>query len=127
MSEIPECSDEDEPSNDLSNDRVFYRLSKRDVGNRSIQVRRNTSKLRIRLYTRVGKKLGIWKKDQTLSENIRQIKYQFEDLKANESLTSVLAAMNIDIKKLKIEELIRCPDGSISRKYLCCTHIINCS
>lgn len=75
LSNIPECI-EDIPiieSNDSDSNNTFYSIVKREVNDnpkRNDRPRQKTN-LKIRILTKVGKKLGLWNQNTTRSENIK--------------------------------------------------------
>ncbi|XP_055850418.1 sushi, von Willebrand factor type A, EGF and pentraxin domain-containing protein 1-like, partial [Episyrphus balteatus] len=126
ISEIPECIEEEIEDDKIDDtplgDREKYHISKREVpsGNRQ---KKNKKRIRlnvkIRLYTKISKRMGLWENNATLSENIRQMKYEFQRFNTNEPLKRALEDMQINVRRLKIEEFVRCPDGSVSKKNIC--------
>lgn len=77
VSNIPDCVDEMPiiEGNVSASNATFYSIVKRDVSDRKKRTGklRQKSHVRVRLLTRVGKKLGLWNQNQTRSENIKVI------------------------------------------------------
>lgn len=77
-SEVPDCSEVYSSAASLNNtgeftDKTFYNIVKREIG----QTRRNSTvaakpaNMKIRVYTRISKKLGMWDPKLPRSENIK--------------------------------------------------------
>lgn len=75
LSNIPECLEEIPiiESNGADSNSTFYSIVKRDVSEslKKIDKPRQKSNLKIRILTKVGKKLGLWNQNTTRSENIK--------------------------------------------------------
>lgn len=72
LSNIPECIEEIPLIDSTGSDSnaTFYSIVKRDVSE-SLKKPRQKSNLKIRILTKVGKKLGLWNQNTTRSENIK--------------------------------------------------------
>lgn len=75
VSSIPECVDEMPiiESNDSNSNATFYSIVKRDLTDSAKRTAkpRQKSNLKIRMLTKIGKKLGIWDQNATRSDNIK--------------------------------------------------------
>lgn len=75
LSNIPECIEEIPiiASNGSNSNATFYSIVKRDVSERTKRndKPRQKSNIKIRILTKVGKKLGLWNQNSTRSENIK--------------------------------------------------------
>lgn len=73
LSNIPECIDEIPIIEGADTNATFYSIVKRDVSESSkrIDKPRQKSNVKIRVLTKVGKKLGLWNQNATRSENIK--------------------------------------------------------
>ncbi|KAG4075716.1 hypothetical protein HA402_003541 [Bradysia odoriphaga] len=122
-STIPECVDEMPiiNSNNSNSNATFYSIVKRDVSERTKRTGklRQKSNLKIRVLTKVGKKLGLWNENTTRSENIKKIKTELKNLGENKELLQKLEDLKINIRLLKLEESVNCKNGSVAKKNLC--------
>lgn len=75
LSNIPECIEESPiiDINGADSNSTYYSIVKRDVseGSKRQSKPRQKSNLKIRILTKVGKKLGLWNENTTRSENIK--------------------------------------------------------
>ena len=146
ISSIPDCVDIDTgesvgATDDFSN-RTYYNVAKRDVTAVAAR-RRNNSRpasratMRIRVYTRISKKLGLWDKTKPRSENIKVraifltriqshfsflsqvVKAELRTINQNPELRKKLQDLRINIKHLRVDELTVCRNGSVSKKNIC--------
>lgn len=113
--DLPNCVD-DEISNEISN-QTFYNIVKREAGQKNKQRTKNLVK--INLYVKISKKLGMWKQNGTRSDNIKQVKEELKSLSTNERLKKRLKNLDIDLSYLKLDEKIKCKSGSVSKNYVC--------
>lgn len=120
-SELPECvneNGEETKLNETSN-KSFYSIVKRETNGIIKHRPRTRTQMKINVYTKVGKKLGLWSQNTTRTENIKHLRSEFRHLNKNEKLRKKLEELKIDLTVLKIDELIRCQNGSIAKKLLC--------
>uniref|UniRef100_A0A182NDP0 Sushi, von Willebrand factor type A, EGF and pentraxin domain-containing protein 1 n=1 Tax=Anopheles dirus TaxID=7168 RepID=A0A182NDP0_9DIPT len=75
--------------------------------------------VKIFVYKRVSQELGMWRADGKQSENIKRIKEELEKINGKKKLRRRLGALNLDLSVLKLDEKIRCANGSIARKLVC--------
>lgn len=73
LSNIPECIEEIPIISGADSNATFYSIVKRDLSETSKRndKPRQKSNLKIRILTKVGKKLGWWNQNTTRSENIK--------------------------------------------------------
>lgn len=75
VSNIPDCIESIDLGNQNSiSNNTFYNLVKRDLSDvaKIPKLRpRNKTNIKLRFFTRVGKKLGIWNRNITRSENLK--------------------------------------------------------
>lgn len=71
VSHIPDCVQHEPIQTD--NNRTFYNIVKRDTSSVHLRKDRQKSKssLRMKFLTRIAKKLGMWDRNRTRSENIK--------------------------------------------------------
>lgn len=131
VSEIPFC---EESSNDpeleeqpavsmLLPNNTFYNIVKREINSNPIvpkrKMTRTKSQLRISVYTKLSKKLGLWQQNTTKSENIKRVKQELRTLPTNDNLKNKLLHLKINLNVLRLDHLIRCEKGSVSKKFIC--------
>lgn len=75
--------------------------------------------MKIRVYTRVSKKLGLWNTSLSRSENVDRVKDELKTYHSNENLRAQLAALNINVKHLNLDEVPLCRNGSVLKKDIC--------
>lgn len=75
--------------------------------------------LKVNLYIKLSKRLGLWKSNGTRSDNIKQVKEELKNLNSNEKLKKRLKNIDIDLSYLKLDELIKCNKGSIAKNLVC--------
>lgn len=67
----------------------------------------------------MAKRLGMWKNNGTRSENIKKLKNELKNINTNTKLRQRLEELRMDLKQLKLDEMIRCVNGSVARKFIC--------
>lgn len=127
VSEVPDCSEliSSDSSTNLKNnpaEETFYNIVKREIR----QNRRNNSvhgprqpNMKIRVYTRISKRLGMWDPKIPRSENIKKVKAELRTFHTNPALRQKLDGMRINIRHLNLDELTVCRNGSVSKKGAC--------
>lgn len=120
-SELPECLEEvdEEKEVDETTHKSFYSIVKRETGRMIRNRPRTRTQMKINVYTKVGKKLGLWSQNTTRTENIKHLRSEFRHLNKNEKLRKKLEDLKIDLTVLKLDELIRCQNGSVAKKMVC--------
>lgn len=152
-SEIADCSEvynsataSPSPSRD-NEDKNFYHIVKREIR----QGRRNSTtngakqmNMKIRVYTRISKKLGLWDPKIPRSENLKvvlldfidkiihiqylqvfrssnsqRVKSELRTFHTNKELRDKLEMLRINVKHLNLDELTMCRAGSVSKKQAC--------
>ncbi|XP_037922099.1 sushi, von Willebrand factor type A, EGF and pentraxin domain-containing protein 1-like isoform X3 [Hermetia illucens] len=121
----PECTADTESTEDIDNEingKTYYKVFKREIQpsneDRKQRVKQKYN-IRIKLYTRIGRKLGVWKKGKTLAENLQTVRNELHSVSRSEDLKKRLQSLNIDVRRFKIEEFLKCSDGSIFKKHMC--------
>ncbi|KXJ84393.1 hypothetical protein RP20_CCG009862 [Aedes albopictus] len=119
---IPACEDNIPKPDDKSR----YHIVKRETSgeNRAKSRKQNVKRddratLKINVYTKLSKRLGLWKQDGKKSDNIKRLKTELQNINSNEKLRKRLGELNMDLSILKLDESIRCPDGSVAKKLVC--------
>lgn len=119
-SDFPECTDAlADPAfadSELAN-KTFYTIAKRSIPDVSSQQKK--SNIKIAVYARVGKRLGLWRDNATKDENVERLRTEIENLPNNEELKEKLLAYKIDVAGLKLDQIVKCNPGSISKKLTC--------
>ncbi|XP_055618198.1 sushi, von Willebrand factor type A, EGF and pentraxin domain-containing protein 1-like [Toxorhynchites rutilus septentrionalis] len=119
--EMPTCEDVEEPD-----EKSKYHIVKREISTeQKSKSRKHLGKrdertiMKINVYTKLSKRLGMWKYDGKKSDNIKRVKAELQNINENERLRKQLSALNIDLSVLKLDETIRCPNGSVAKKLIC--------
>uniref|UniRef100_A0A182K190 Sushi, von Willebrand factor type A, EGF and pentraxin domain-containing protein 1 n=1 Tax=Anopheles christyi TaxID=43041 RepID=A0A182K190_9DIPT len=124
MTTLPTCRP---PGNGLTQtdvESVRYSVVKRSVGPQPLSTSEPTranerAMVKIFVYKRVSQELGLWRSDGKQSENIKRIKEELEKINGKKKLRRRLGALNLDLSVLKLDEKIRCANGSIAKKLVC--------
>ncbi|XP_065089093.1 sushi, von Willebrand factor type A, EGF and pentraxin domain-containing protein 1-like [Ochlerotatus camptorhynchus] len=118
---IPACDDVQQPD-----DTSKYHIVKREISeevrtkSRKQNVKRDDRAIiKINVYTKLSKRLGLWKQDGKKSDNIKRVKAELQNINNNEKLRKRLGDMNMDLSILKLDETIRCQNGSVAKKLVC--------
>lgn len=118
VSDVPDCGNIS--TSGETYDKTFYNIIKRDVSQQQrVQRPRNRPTVQVKMYTRISKKMGLWDKTITRSENIRRIKNELKNVHQNEEMQMKLSQLGLDIHHIKIDEFIRCQSGSVAKKLVC--------
>ncbi|XP_053687129.1 sushi, von Willebrand factor type A, EGF and pentraxin domain-containing protein 1-like [Sabethes cyaneus] len=119
---IPACENSETEPDEKSK----YHIVKRDVSvgskgkpKRPPGKRDDKATIKINVYTKLSKRLGLWKYDGKKSDNIKKIKSELQNINNNERLRKRLGELNMDLSVLKLDESIRCPNGSVAKKLVC--------
>uniref|UniRef100_A0A182QJ86 Sushi, von Willebrand factor type A, EGF and pentraxin domain-containing protein 1 n=1 Tax=Anopheles farauti TaxID=69004 RepID=A0A182QJ86_9DIPT len=116
---LPACAAEQSTEEDT----VRYSVVKRSVDERTTpepgRGPTDRATVKIFVYKRVSQELGMWRSDGKQSENIKRIKEELEKINGKKKLRRRLGALNLDLSVLKLDEKIRCANGSISKKLVC--------
>lgn len=117
-SDFPECNealaDPGFADPELAN-KTFYNIVKRSAADPQSK----KANIKISVYARVGKRLGLWRDNATKDENVERLKTEIENLPNNEELKEKLLSYKIDVAGLKLDQLVKCNPGSISKKLTC--------
>ncbi|XP_055587381.1 sushi, von Willebrand factor type A, EGF and pentraxin domain-containing protein 1-like [Uranotaenia lowii] len=119
---IPACENVEEPD-----ETAKYNIVKRDVksSERVGKAKNQNAKrddratIKINVYTKLSKKLGLWRQDGKKSDNIKRVKAELQNINTNDKLRKRLSDLNMDLSVLKLDEIIRCPNGSVAKKLVC--------
>lgn len=113
------CIDDGLPS---ENSNVsFYSVMKRDteaVLNKKAQVKQKNP-AKVEIYVKISKNLGMWRPNSTKSENVKKVKEELKRVNSSERLKKRLRNMNINLKVLKLDEMITCNPGSVAKNLVC--------
>ncbi|XP_058442915.1 sushi, von Willebrand factor type A, EGF and pentraxin domain-containing protein 1-like isoform X2 [Malaya genurostris] len=116
---VPACDENSDENNK-------YQIVKREVNTinmdkpkRQHGKRDDKTTIKINVYTKLSKRLGLWKNDGKKSDNIKRIKTELQNINVNEKLRKRLGELNMDLSILKLDESIRCPNGSVAKKLIC--------
>ncbi|XP_058127266.1 sushi, von Willebrand factor type A, EGF and pentraxin domain-containing protein 1-like [Anopheles ziemanni] len=118
LATVPFCSGTiDTPTTD---DSMRYRIVRRSVVPTEDDADTSSgATVKVVVYKRISQQLGMWRPDGKQSENIRRIKEELDKINANKKLRRRLGTLNLDLSVLKLDEKIRCANGSIARKLVC--------
>uniref|UniRef100_A0A182FJJ0 Sushi, von Willebrand factor type A, EGF and pentraxin domain-containing protein 1 n=1 Tax=Anopheles albimanus TaxID=7167 RepID=A0A182FJJ0_ANOAL len=83
------------------------------------QLQQQRSTVKVVVYKRLSQELGLWRSDGKKSDNIKRIKEELRKLGGNEKLRRRLGSLDLDLSVLRLDELVRCANGSIARKLQC--------
>lgn len=118
VSELPDCSAFETSQNaiaghdSVSNKTFYHVISRRDTAKR-------TPMMKVRVYTRISKKLGLWDANVPRSENIRRVKDELRTYHTNEELRQKLLALKINVRHLNLDEMPLCRNGTVLKKSVC--------
>jgi hypothetical protein len=115
--ELPECIENDIP-NEIDSP-AFYSIAKREIAASPKPIKKLKNPEKVELYVKISKNLGIWKSSSTRSDNIKRVKEELKKVNSSERFKKRLRNMNLDLTTLKLDEVIKCNAGSVSRKLVC--------
>lgn len=135
VSEIPDC-DEIARNNmerldeiDETTNRNYYSVVQRrrrrrntTTNNRKIiRTSKNTNgpTMKIKIYTKISKGLGLWNQSLSRAENIDVVKSELKTYHTNEQLRNKLQSLRINVKHLNLEENLLCRSGSVLKRNIC--------
>ena len=113
--DLPECVDDGHP-NEISN-ASYYTVFKRDTQSKPLKKAKNPGKIEI--YVKISKNLGMWRPNTTKSENVKKVKEELKRVNSSERLKKRLRNMNVDLTVLKLDEMVTCKPGSVSKQLVC--------
>lgn len=124
ISEIPDCSDIiqnnfDTDASDETTNRNFYTIVKRDTHRTQFSQSRNSATMRIKVYTKISKGLGLWNQSLSRAENMDIVREELKTYETNERLRNQLYALRINVKHLNLEENLLCRSGSVLKRNNC--------
>ncbi|XP_058063456.1 sushi, von Willebrand factor type A, EGF and pentraxin domain-containing protein 1-like [Anopheles bellator] len=115
LTSVPECGGDGGGVGDVADNATRYHLVRR----RRARPGEPRSAVKVVVYQRVSQKLGLWRPEGKKSENIKRIKEELRKINYNEQLRRRLGALKLDLRVLKLDELIDCTAGSVARNLLC--------
>lgn len=117
VSELPDCSTFEVNRNagdeSISNRTFYHVITRRET------TARRTPMMKVRVYTRISKKLGIWDANASRSENIQRVKDELRTYDSNEELRQKLVALKINVRHLNLSEIPLCRNGTVLKKNVC--------
>ncbi|XP_049280450.1 sushi, von Willebrand factor type A, EGF and pentraxin domain-containing protein 1-like [Anopheles funestus] len=124
MTTLPTCVHSKTTSQTDADESLRYSIVKRSVESQGYSTpdpvpANDRAMVKIFVYKRVSQELGLWRSDGKQSENIKRIKEELEKINGKKKLRRRLGALNLDLSVLKLDEKIRCANGSISKKLVC--------
>nr|XP_040233470.2 sushi, von Willebrand factor type A, EGF and pentraxin domain-containing protein 1-like [Anopheles coluzzii] len=124
MTTLPACPTGNGGADTAEDTAVRYSIVKRSVNAQPSTTpdpgrANDRAMVKIFVYKRVSQELGLWRPDGKQSENIKRIKEELEKINGKKKLRRRLGALNLDLSVLKLDEKIRCANGSISKKLVC--------
>lgn len=133
VSEIPDCNEiarnnlnESTDPNDENTNRNYYNVVKRDT--RRVQgiatIPRNNGNMKIKIYTKISKGLGLWNQSLSRAENLEIVKKELKTYHTNEMLRNRLYLLRINVKHLNLEENLLCRTGSVLKRSVCGTYVL---
>ncbi|XP_050100459.1 sushi, von Willebrand factor type A, EGF and pentraxin domain-containing protein 1-like [Anopheles aquasalis] len=97
----------------------YHVVKRRSAAQPADELMRQRSTVKLVVYKRLSQELGLWRSDGKKSDNIKRIKEELRKVSGNEKLRRRLGALDLDLSVLRLDELVRCANGSISRKLQC--------
>lgn len=129
LSEIPECNDiiKNQSNSDNNNafidgnpsNRDYYSIVKRDINQIPPSIPKTNINMKIKVYTKISKRLGLWNSNLSRAENLKVIKEELKTYHTNEYLRDRLHAMRINVQHLNLVENLLCKNGSVLKKNIC--------
>lgn len=132
VSEIPDCNEiarnnflEPTDSNDETTNRNYYSVVKRDTSRiQAAPIPKNNGNMKIKIYTKISKGLGLWNQSLSRAENLDIVKKELKTYHTNEQLRNRLYSLRINVKHLNLEENLLCRSGSVLKRSVCGKYII---
>ncbi|XP_031635123.1 sushi, von Willebrand factor type A, EGF and pentraxin domain-containing protein 1-like isoform X2 [Contarinia nasturtii] len=134
LSEIPDCNEitrnnlEFDGMDETTN-RNYYSVVKRDASTveekrnpnrmKASTSSRNNANMKIKIYTKISKGLGLWSQNVSRAENLEIVKQELKTYHTNERLRSRLNSLRINVKHLNLEENLLCRTGSVLKRSVC--------
>lgn len=126
VSEIPDCNEIirnafDSDASDETTNRNFYTIVKRDTHRTqfSKQTQKNSATMKIKVYTKISKGLGLWNQSLSRAENLEIVRQELKTYETNERLRHQLNALRINVKHLNLEENLLCHSGAVLKRSNC--------
>lgn len=130
VSEIPDCNEitrnnlaEATDETDDTTNRNYYSVVKRDTSRiQPISTTRNNGNngnMKIKIYTKISRGLGLWNQSLSRSENLQIVKQELKTYHTNEQLRNRLFSLRINVKHLNLEENLLCRSGSVLKRSVC--------
>lgn len=125
VSEIPDCNEiarnnlnESTNINEETTNRNYYSVVKRDTS-RIKAGPKTTRNMKIKIYTKISKGLGLWNQSLSRAENLEIVKQELKTYHTNEQLRNRLYSLRINVKHLNLEENLLCRSGSVLKRNVC--------
>lgn len=125
VSEIPDCNEiirtniESDLSDDETTNRNFYAIVKRDTSRTQFISSRNNANMKIKVYTKISKGLGLWNQSLSRAENLDIVRKELKTYHTNDRLRLQLHELHINVKHLNLEENLLCRSGSVLKRSVC--------
>lgn len=125
VSEIPDCNEiirnnfDSDASDDLTTNRTFYTIVKRDIHRTQFSQPKNSATMKIKVYTKISRGLGLWNQSLSRAENLEIVREELKTYQTNERLRNQLNALRINVKHLNLEENLLCRSGLVLKRNNC--------
>ncbi|XP_053677965.1 sushi, von Willebrand factor type A, EGF and pentraxin domain-containing protein 1-like [Anopheles nili] len=119
MTTLPTCLSNTTQIHTNAEEAVKYNIVRRRRQTSDSSRSTDRSTVKVYVYKRVSQELGLWRSDGKQSENIKRIKEELEKINGKKKLRRRLGSLNLDLSVLKLDEKIRCANGSISKNLVC--------
>lgn len=125
VSEIPDCDEimrntfDSDASDDETTNRNFYTIVKRDTHRTQIAQSKNSPTMKIKVYTKISKGLGLWNQSLSRAENLDIVRQELRTYETNERLRHQLNVLHINVKHLNLEENLLCHSGAVLKRSNC--------
>lgn len=81
--------------------------------------RKHSPNMKIKIYTKISKGLGLWNQNISRAENIQIVTKELKTYHTNEDLRNRLYTLRINVKHLNLEENLLCRSGSVLKRSVC--------
>lgn len=104
---------------DEATNRNYYSVVKRDTNHKTIRTPKTNFNMKIKIYTKISKGLGLWNQTLSRAENIDIVKTELKTYHTNDQLRNQLQALRINVKHLNLVENLLCRSGSVLKRSVC--------
>lgn len=124
VSEIPDCDEitrntiETDATDEITN-RHYYSVVKRDTSRMQSTIPRSNANMKIKIYTKISKGLGLWNQSISRAENLEIVKQELRTYHTNEQLRVRLNSLRINVKHINLEENLLCRSGTVLKRNIC--------